>query len=105
MSKIEHSGKITLIINILRRCSCDKVQVFNQSLHSLNLVEEFLAGEDERYRVSLENHEESFVSSSNYIPVISSQYLPFDIMQHRLWAWRLGLDYCACSWANHTGRT
>jgi hypothetical protein len=51
MSKIEHSGKITLIINILRRCSCDKVQVFNQSLHSLNLVEEFLAGEDERYRV------------------------------------------------------
>jgi hypothetical protein len=95
MSKIEHSGKITLLIDILRRCSCEKVQVFNQSFHSLNLVEEFVAGEDERNRASLENQEVNFVSSSNYIPVISSHYLALHIMQDRLWAWRLGLDYYA----------
>lgn len=50
MVKIEHSGKLVLLMDILRQCELigDKVLVFSQSLVSLNLIEEFLAAEDEQ---------------------------------------------------------
>lgn len=58
MVKIEHSGKLVLLMDILRQCELigDKVLVFSQSLVSLNLIEEFLAAEDlqnEKNRTSL----------------------------------------------------
>lgn len=48
--KIEHSGKLILLMDILRQCELigDKVLVFSQSLVSLNLIEEFLAFEDQQ---------------------------------------------------------
>jgi transcriptional regulator ATRX len=66
MSRMEHSAKITLLVDILRRCkmSGEKVLVFSQFLHTLNFIEEFLAGEDERNRTIPENNEVSLVSSN-----------------------------------------
>lgn len=63
MSRMEHSAKITLLVDILRRCkmSGEKVLVFSQFLHTLNLI---LAGEDERNRTIPENNEVSLVSSN-----------------------------------------
>lgn len=48
--KIEHSGKLVLLMDILRQCELigDKVLVFSQSLVSLNLIEAFLAAEDQQ---------------------------------------------------------
>ena len=58
MVKLEHSGKLILLMDILRQCELigDKVLVFSQSLVSLDLIEEFLAAEHERFaenRISL----------------------------------------------------
>lgn len=48
--KVEHSGKLVLLMDILRQCELigDKVLVFSQSLVSLSLIEEFLAVEDQQ---------------------------------------------------------
>jgi SNF2 family DNA or RNA helicase len=45
MNKIDHGGKILLLMDILRRCEKigDKLLVFSQSLATLDLIEEFLA--------------------------------------------------------------
>ncbi|XP_057378575.2 transcriptional regulator ATRX-like [Daphnia carinata] len=50
MAKMELGGKFVLLMDILRQCEFigDKVLVFSQSLVSLNLIEEFLAIENER---------------------------------------------------------
>jgi transcriptional regulator ATRX len=50
MTGIEHGGKLVLLMDILNQCELigDKVLVFSQSLASLNLIEEFLAHENER---------------------------------------------------------
>ena len=47
---MEHSGKLILLMDILRQCELigDKVLVFSQSLVSLDLIEEFLQIEDKR---------------------------------------------------------
>jgi transcriptional regulator ATRX len=65
MVKMEHSGKLILLMDILRQCELigDKVLVFSQSLVSLNLIEEFLAAEDEqneKNRASLASTDVSF---------------------------------------------
>lgn len=50
IDRIEHSGKLVLLLDILRQCQLigDKLLVFSQSLTSLDLIEEFLAIEDLR---------------------------------------------------------
>lgn len=50
MAKMEHGGKLVLLMDILRQCELigDKVLVFSQSLVSLDLIEEFLQIEDKR---------------------------------------------------------
>lgn len=50
MTNMEHSGKLVLLMDILRQCELigDKILVFSQSLVSLDLIEEFLAAEDAR---------------------------------------------------------
>lgn len=57
MNKVEHSGKLVLLMDILRQCELigDKVLVFSQSLVSLNLIEEFLAAEDEQNEINRTN--------------------------------------------------
>ena len=47
MSKIEHSGKMVLLMKILRHCELvgDKLLVFSQSVTTLDLIEEFLVME------------------------------------------------------------
>uniref|UniRef100_A0A0P6GYP7 ATP-dependent helicase ATRX n=1 Tax=Daphnia magna TaxID=35525 RepID=A0A0P6GYP7_9CRUS len=54
MTKMELGGKLVLLMDILRQCELigDKVLVFSQSLVSLNLIEEFLAIENERKEIS-----------------------------------------------------
>ncbi|XP_047739112.1 transcriptional regulator ATRX isoform X2 [Hyalella azteca] len=45
MNRIELSGKLVLLLNIMRECSSigDKVLVFSQSILALDMIEEFLA--------------------------------------------------------------
>lgn len=54
MNNMELSGKIILLMDILRQCEIigDKVLVFSQSLVSLTLIEDFLAAEDKQNRAS-----------------------------------------------------
>ncbi|XP_045601875.2 transcriptional regulator ATRX [Procambarus clarkii] len=49
LDKLEHSGKLILLLDILRECSSigDKVLVFSQSLLALDMIEEFLQLIDE----------------------------------------------------------
>ncbi|KAK4305277.1 hypothetical protein Pmani_022836 [Petrolisthes manimaculis] len=44
LDKLEHSGKLTLLLEILRECTSigDKVLVFSQSLLALDMIEDFL---------------------------------------------------------------
>lgn len=57
MTEIEHGGKLVLLMDILNQCAFigDKVLVFSQSLASLNLIEEFLALENERNEKNCDN--------------------------------------------------
>ena len=47
-AKMDHSGKLVLLMDILRQCELigDKVLVFSQSLVTLDLIEAILAAED-----------------------------------------------------------
>ncbi|XP_046442812.1 transcriptional regulator ATRX homolog isoform X3 [Daphnia pulex] len=77
MVKMEHSGKLILLMDILRQCELigDKVLVFSQSLVSLNLIEEFLAAEDEQN----EKNRASLAST--------------DLKQDPIGTWRFNHDY------------
>ena len=61
MSKIEHSGKMVLLMKILRHCELvgDKLLVFSQSLTTLDLIEEFLVmeGFENQSRNSINSNE------------------------------------------------
>lgn len=65
MTKMELGGKLVLLMDILRQCELigDKVLVFSQSLVSLNLIEEFLAIENERKEISRKSKASNEVSS------------------------------------------
>ncbi|KAF2360469.1 SNF2-related N-terminal domain [Trinorchestia longiramus] len=60
MSKIELSGKLVLLLNIMRECSCigDKVLVFSQSILALDMIEEFLALIDQG-ELEMPSHEDA----------------------------------------------
>lgn len=49
LDKVEHSGKLILLLDILRECSSigDKVLIFSQSLLALDMIEDFLQWIDE----------------------------------------------------------
>ena len=57
MTRMEHSGKLVLVMHILRQCELigDKVLVFSQSLVSLDLIEEFLKLEAQQRKESQSN--------------------------------------------------
>ena len=57
MTRIEHSGKLILLMDILRQCELigDKVLVFSQSLVSLDLIQEFLKLEAQQRKENQNN--------------------------------------------------
>ena len=85
MAKLEHSGKLLLLMDILRQCEMigDKVLVFSQSLVSLDLIEEFLVAEgqkmaENRDTLSLEVNVCSFaLSLSFFLFLISKSFILF----------------------------
>ena len=68
MTKLEHSGKLVLLMDILRQCELigDKVLVFSQSLVSLDLIEEFLLAENDRMAQNRINQSENQEVKSSF---------------------------------------
>ncbi|XP_052903383.1 transcriptional regulator ATRX homolog isoform X2 [Anopheles moucheti] len=75
LDKLEHSGKLVVLMEILKECEAigDKLLVFSQSLYSLDVIEHFLSLLDENMQKSEEDKDEKL-----------SQYAA---------SWSLGLDY------------
>ncbi|XP_053668559.1 transcriptional regulator ATRX homolog [Anopheles marshallii] len=75
LDKLEHSGKLVVLMEILKECEAigDKLLVFSQSLYSLDVIEHFLSLLDENMQKSEEDRDEKL-----------SQYPA---------SWSLGLDY------------
>ena len=69
MTKLEHSGKLVLLMDILRQCELigDKVLVFSQSLVSLDLIEEFLLAENDRMAQNRINQSENQEVKSSFL--------------------------------------
>ncbi|XP_035897870.1 transcriptional regulator ATRX homolog isoform X2 [Anopheles stephensi] len=75
LDKLEHSGKLIVLMEILKECEAigDKLLVFSQSLYSLDVIEHFLALLDENMQKSEEERDEQL-----------SKYPA---------SWSMGLDY------------